>query len=235
MSWQRPQEDEFALCMLGARSPYLTIAFPNNPPKDMEYLDFVGVSPRRVRRWQEILKRFLQAVTFRRPKRLVLKSPPHTGRIRILQDLFPGARFVHIVRDPYVVFPSTVNLWRTLYEHHGLQVPNYHNVEEDVYHTFLRLYAAVERDRPLVPDGHFHEVKYEDLVRDPVGEMRKLYERLNLGGFDAYLPRLQAYLATLKGYETNKYNLTPPQRADITRRWAPVIERYGYAPTATIA
>ena len=29
--WDRPQEDEFALCNMGGRSPYLTIAFPNRP------------------------------------------------------------------------------------------------------------------------------------------------------------------------------------------------------------
>src|ERR1700726_1835135 len=28
--WERPQEDEFALCMLGQPSPYLAIAFPNS-------------------------------------------------------------------------------------------------------------------------------------------------------------------------------------------------------------
>ena len=27
--WDRPQEDEFGLCMMGQPSPYLTIAFPN--------------------------------------------------------------------------------------------------------------------------------------------------------------------------------------------------------------
>ena len=47
--------------------------------------------------------------------RLVLKSPPHSARIRILKELFPDALFVHIVRDPYVVFSSTVHLWKTLY------------------------------------------------------------------------------------------------------------------------
>ena len=43
------------------------------------------------------------------------------------------------------------------------------------------------------------------------------------------------YLATIKGYETNKYNLTPEQRAEVTRRWATIIERYGYARLATAA
>ena len=51
-------------------------------------------------------------------------------------------------------------------------------------------------------------------------------------------PRLQAYLASVKGYETNKYQLTEEQRAEITRRWSDVIQRYGYeqpqpAPTPT--
>ena len=41
--WDRPQEDEFALCNMGVRSPYLTIAFPNHPPQDQDYLDFRGV------------------------------------------------------------------------------------------------------------------------------------------------------------------------------------------------
>ena len=44
--WDRPQEDEFALCMLGQRSPYLKIAFPNHPAPDDEYFDLETISPR---------------------------------------------------------------------------------------------------------------------------------------------------------------------------------------------
>ena len=39
MSWDRPQEDEFALCLLGQPSPYATIAFPNHPPQDQLAFD----------------------------------------------------------------------------------------------------------------------------------------------------------------------------------------------------
>src|SRR5260370_121735 len=41
--WDRPQEDEFALCMLGAPSPYLTIAFPNHPPQDHAAFNLVDL------------------------------------------------------------------------------------------------------------------------------------------------------------------------------------------------
>jgi hypothetical protein len=228
----RPQEDEFALCMMGQPSPYLTIAFPNRPPQYQQYLDLEGISPRALGRWKRAFRRFLQAITFRNPRRLILKSPPHTCRIKVLREMFPGALFVHIVRDPYVVFPSTVNLWKSLYRTHGLQKPTFAGLEELVFTNFLRLYGKLEETRPLVEPGHFFELRYEDLIRDPVGQMRALYEHLGLGGFEAFRPRLEEYLASIAGYETNRYDLTPEQRAEITRRWGSVIRRYGYAEPA---
>ncbi|MBL8797474.1 MAG: sulfotransferase [Planctomycetia bacterium] len=231
--WDRPQEDEFALCMMGVRSPYLTIAFPNRPPQDQDYLDFVGVSPQDVAAWKRGFLSLLQRLTFRDPRRLVLKSPPHTCRIPVLLEMFPEARFVHIVRDPFVVFPSTVNLWKSLYETHGLQKPTFAGLEEHVFTTFLRVYEGLEKGRPLVEPSRFYEVRYEELVRDPVGQMRAVYEHLGLGGFDEYLPNLEAFLARQKGYETNRYQLSDERREEIRRRWAPVIEKYGYDQSVT--
>jgi hypothetical protein len=71
-------------------------------------------------------------------------------------------------------------------------------------------------------------LRYEDLILNPVAEMKKLYDYFGLGGFDAYLPRLEAYLASVKGYETNRYQLTPQERDTVTQRWGAVIRQYGY-------
>lgn len=226
--FNRPQEDEFALCMLGQPSPYLTIAFPNQAPKCQEFLDLEQVSPTALRRWMRVFKRFVRHVTYKTGKRLVLKSPPHMARIKVLQRLFPGAIFIHIVRDPYVTFPSTVNLWRTLYRTHGLQTPTFEGLEDHVFTTGLRMYEQLEATRHLVDPRRFYELKYEDLIRAPLSELGKLYEHLGLGGFEEATPRLQEYLASVKGYETNKYQLTPELRAEITRRWGQIIDRYAY-------
>ena len=60
-------------------------------------------------------------------------------------------------------------------------------------------------------------MRYEDLIADPEGQMRLLYERLQLGGFDAALPKIRKYLAEHAGYQTNRYpSLTPELRAEIT-------------------
>jgi hypothetical protein len=226
--FDRPQEDEFALCMLGAGSSYQTISFPNHPPQCQEYLDLQGVPATALRRWKRTFKWFLKRVTYKVGKRLVLKSPPHTARLPVLKQMFPAAVFVHIVRDPFVVFPSTVNLWRTLYLTHGLQKPNFDGLDELVLSTFTRMYERLEEGKKLLDPRQFYEIRYEDLIKDPVGEMRKMYDHLGLGGFDEMLPHLQEYLASVKGYETNRYTLTDAQRAVVAERWGDVIRRYGY-------
>jgi hypothetical protein len=233
VGWDRPQEDEFALCMLGQPSPYLTIAFPNHPPQDQEALD-PECLPRRARAaWKKAFVGFLRRLTFHDPRRLVLKSPTHTCRIPTLLELFPGARFVHIVRDPFVVYPSTINLWRSLYETHGLQRPNFRHLEELVLSTFSYLYDRLELTRHLIPTGQFHELRYEDLIADPVRRMQQLYEALNLGGFERVRPRLERFSSEQSGYRTNRYPLlTDEQRLKIRSRWGKVIERFGYARSA---
>jgi hypothetical protein len=228
--FDRPQEDEFALCNLGLPSPYLTVAFPNNPPQYEEYLDLEGIPPRALARWKRVFRRLLQELTYKHHKRLVLKSPTHSCRVKTLLELFPDARFVHIVRDPYVVFPSTVNLWKSLYITFGLQRPTFQGLEEHVYKTFNRVYDKIEEGKGLIDFDRFYELRYEDLVGDPVGQMATLYDHLGLGGFEQVLPKLQAHVANNAGYKTNRYQLGDEQRAEITRRWGSVIRLYGYEP-----
>jgi hypothetical protein len=227
--WDRPQEDEFALCLMGQPSPYLTLAFPNRARQYPEYLDLEELSPQALDAWKKAFTGYLRRLTFKKPGRLVLKSPPHTCRIKVLLELFPDARFVHIVRNPYVVFPSTLTLWKTLYRTQGLQRPTFAGLEEQVFDTFNRIYEGLEEGRKLVAPRRFHELRYEDLVRDPVGQLRGLYEHLELGGFERVLPRVEGYLAQIAGYQTNRYTLSLELREAITERCGKVIRQYGYS------
>jgi hypothetical protein len=232
--FDRPQEDEFALAILGLPSPYLTIAFPNRTDHDEPYDDLDGLPTRDREAWKAAFLHFLRRVAYRRPGRLVLKSPTHSFRIPTLLELFPEARFVHIVRDPFVVFPSTVHLWRKLHEAQGLQRPHHRGLEERVFRRFVRLHERIEQGRALVDPSRFHELRYEDLVADPVGQLQFLYGRLDLGGFDALQPRLETYLAQRSDYRTNRYDLSPALRAEIESRWGEIIRRQGY-DAATVA
>ncbi len=225
--WDHPQEDEFALCILGVGSPYERLAFPNDSLGD-PFLDMKGVSPEELDRWKAGLTWLLKSITARAAKPIVLKSPPHTARVGLLSEMFPGAKFVHIVRDPFIVFSSTMKLWPSLIDLQALQNPQYDYLREYVYASFERMYRAFESQKTRIPPENFCELRYEDLVRDPVEQMQSIYERLQLGGFERARPKIEAYMESQKDYKTNRHQIPPETRAEISRRWGPFMRQYGY-------
>jgi len=231
--FDRPQEDEFALMNLGAPSPYRRMAFPMTSPAVPEALDLEKLPAADRERWRRALRRFLARLAVRDPRRPVLKSPPHTARVGVLAEMFPEARFLHVVRDPFVVFPSTLRLWRSLHEVQALQVDDGATLEAYVFAAFEEMYAAFDRDRARLAPGRLHEVRYEDLVADPVGRLATAYEQLDLGGFDHVRPALEAHARSMKRYRTNTYRHDPRLVREIERRCRFFIDRHGYEVPAT--
>jgi hypothetical protein len=120
----------------------------------------------------------------------------------------------------------------SLYRAHGLQNPTGEGLEEYVLDTFTRMYAKLEETRSLVRPSRFFEMRYEDLVCDPAGQMRSLYKHLELNGFEDVLPHIEQYLARVAGYQTNSYELPADKREMVARHWGSVIRQYGYAREA---
>lgn len=226
--WERPQEDEFALCNMGLPSPYLSLIFPNEPRRYERFLYMEGLTADELENWKGGFLTFLKSVTLQEQRRIVLKSPPHTARIRVLLDMFPNAKFVHIYRNPYSLFPSTMNLWRRLSRDEAVQIPTYRGLEEYVFETFEKMYQRFEADRSLIPPGNFAEVSYENLVSDPVGEMERIYRELGLDGFESVREGLGQFIRERSGYQRNRFDLDPTMKHRISRRWRFFFDRYGY-------
>ena len=226
--WDQPQEEEFALLNMGVPTIYRTAAFPNHGPVDLDSLDFNGYSATEIAQWKASFMWFLQRIFFRERRPLVLKSPPHLGRIQTLLELFPQARFVHIVRDPNAVFPSTLRLWKSFFQTQSVQVPSNEGLEEFVFNVFSRLYSGFERNRSLIPAAQYTEVRYEELVKNPVGSLEQIYETLGISDFHAALPAIENSLASREGYRTNRYDVDAKMRDQIKERWSDYIDRYGY-------
>jgi hypothetical protein len=90
------------------------------------------------------------------------------------------------------------------------------------------MYDAFERQRGLIDPSRFCEVRYEELVEDPLGQIERVYRQLGLGDFETARPALGDYVQQQAGYKTNRYEISDQIRAQITRRWADFIHRYGY-------
>jgi omega-hydroxy-beta-dihydromenaquinone-9 sulfotransferase len=227
--WERPQEDEFALLALNAPTPYFRIAFPNDPPPFMHFLDMQHVPPEEMKRFAAAITYFVKLITYRTGKRLLLKSPPHTGRIEVLSRLFPGAKFVHITRDPYAIFSSTKKLWESLDDVQGLQLPHHRGLEDYIFTALEKMYGYFEPQRQNLPEHNFCQLRYEDLVKNPVERVAEIYQRLQLHDFSAVREKLAKFAGEQKDYQPNQHAFDPELKAKIRLRWSLYFEQFGYA------
>jgi hypothetical protein len=230
VTWNSPQEDEFALCNSGAPSPYAAIAFPNEGWPSAAVFEIESLPVEEQRRWEERFVRFLKRIVYARAGRLVLKSPTHTFRLPTLLRLFPRAKFINMCRNPLAVFSSTVKLWRSLFEAYGYQKPTYEGLEEWVIETFARMDSRLEATRALVQAGGIVDVRYEDLLADPWRKLEEIYEGLSLGEFGKVAGAVKEYLAERADYVPNRYELDERWAAQIRERWRAYFERYAYSP-----
>jgi hypothetical protein len=224
-----PQEDECALALACLRSPDLALNFPRRSEEYGRYLTFEDASPAEVAEWKATLLWFVKKLTLRSPRPMLLKSPGHTGRIRLLLELFPDARFVNIHREPFTTFQScrhTVNAfnWFTY-----LQKPDLSQVDHHILVGGEAVFDAYFDQRALIPAGRLVDVAYEDLEARPVEVTRDIYARLGLPGFEAFQPRLETYLSGLKAYRKNELpDLSPETRKAVATHWRRCFEEWGY-------
>jgi hypothetical protein len=225
-----PQEDEFALCALTGRAVPVGWAFPRSADWYHRYLTLREAPEAEVAEWASAMASLVRKLAFAAAGRpLVLKSPGHTGRIRILLELFPDARFVHIRREPFVVFQSTRHTMRAVAPWFALQRPDFDGLDERIIRQYRESYDAYFEERALIPEGHLHEVSFEQLEADPIGLLRGLYEALRLPRFDHAEPTVRAYLQSLSGYRKNEFpELDEPLRGRLAREWGRCFEEWGY-------
>lgn len=226
-----PTEDELALCADTFLSPHMGWHFPRRADHYLgRYLTFERASADERQRWVESLRTLARKLTLGRARRIVFKSPLHTARIPLLLEAFPDACFVHISRDPFVVFQSTLHMERKVEPLFRYQHSRRDGLEDRILERYRLVYDAYLAGRSQIPPGRLVEVDYDDLDREPLRTLQRIYTDLELPDFELARPAIAAYLETVRGYERNTY---PPLQAELRRRieshWGRYLAELGYS------
>jgi hypothetical protein len=124
------------------------------------------------------------------PERWSLKTPAHMLSMDALNTVYPDARFVMTHRDVGKVLPSVSALYDTLgsilTERPDPLAIGAHNRE--LWRTALERLVAF-RDRGN--SGRFHDLVFEDVQRDPIGQVTQLYAELGDELSDSARQRMQ--------------------------------------------
>lgn len=199
------------------------------------YIDwFIGVSDERleaacleVRRQMQIIKHGDAG------RRWVGKSTGHVVFGRGLMRAFPDACVVQIHRDPAEAVPSICGLagaYRSIFSDH---------VEpRDLGEEALRLFG-VAMDRAvemhsMPPPASFCDIRYDQIVSDPVGVVRRIYDHAGMSFSAEVEGRIERYVAAhpqhkggVHRYSPEQYGLSLDEIRKRTERHAGWLEGFG--------
>jgi omega-hydroxy-beta-dihydromenaquinone-9 sulfotransferase len=223
-----PQEDEFALLSLGARSPYEALLVPAILPEALKLTDPRDLSAQDEARWREVFRGFLAGVSVRGGGRpMMLKSPTHGARVATLRELLPEARYIVILRDPITNFESVVRMWRRMFETYALEPsPGDEIIREAVLADRPRFDAKLAAGTNGLPENRFMTIRYEDLVANPVEIIERFYRQLKLGDFATVRDALVQETTRRRDYRAKSSLPSDSWRQRIDKEWASVLENY---------
>jgi len=227
---QSPQEDEIPLASMGAASIYNGLYFPRRLAHHIDRgVFFQGLGEGEVERWIGLHKRLLTKIAIDQGREgLLIKNVAYTARLGLLRRAWPSARFIFIRRNPYEVYASTRNYYRTLLPMLALQPYDHVDIERLVLDTYPRLMDRYFEDAAAVPDSHLAELSYEALVADPIGQLERLHDQLSLPGWERARPRVEAYLDSISDYRRNEFTMSPEDADRVEVAWGRYIDMWGY-------
>jgi hypothetical protein len=192
-----PAEDDFAMNNWALASSLVgRLVVPSDFAHYQRWQLMEGLSEQELRRWRRAMCAFMWKVTRQaRSRRLLLKSPSHSGRVAELRRLFGDrVKFIVIHRDREEVIRSHLAMSKRMSGFRlepALDEADFRaTLEDDVERTE----AAMEDDLAVVAPERVARIAFRDLVRDPIAELERAYAHLGLAWTDALESRVLAYL-----------------------------------------
>jgi hypothetical protein len=225
-----PHEEEFAVANSCGCSPQWGMVFPRRWPAYDRFIHVDRLPDAEQRRWARAYTRFVTKLTLLTRRRPVLKNPYNTARVQVLRELYPDAKFIHLHRHPAAVYRSNRHLARAGHCLQQLQDPVPGRGYED---RFLENYRAMEdsfkRDVAACDPGQVATIRYDDLVTDAVGEIRRVYQALDLPFAPRFERRLRRYLARQASYRRTSHDPLPDAEARrLETVMGPYLAGWGY-------
>ena len=148
-------------------------------------------------------------------QRWLLKSPNHLPALGALLDTYPEACIIHTHRDPLTVVPSCCSMIAAFRGMFSDRLDG-DEIGEEVIAVLTNGLHRSAAARATRDPRQFLDVRYSDLVRDPVSVVRRVYRHFALDLADEAMSRVRQFLAaasrrprTVHQYSLDQFGLDP--------------------------
>lgn len=229
-----PQEEEFAL---QNTCPYTYYNFWFFPERMQEYCDryltMKDATPEEIAEFKDKFMKVVKVSMWNSrygipDAQYLSKNPPHTGKIKTLVEMFPNAKFIYLMRNPYTVFESSRSFFTNTIAPLELHSIPLDQMERNILRNYMELYNAYQEQKKYIPEGNLFEVKFEDIEKDAMGITERIYRELGIPGWDNARPAIEKYISGKKNYKKNQYQYDPRTIQLVNEAWGTVLNEWDY-------
>ncbi|MGE4303018.1 MAG: sulfotransferase [Novosphingobium sp.] len=175
-------------------------------------------------------KRYLQMLQANTGGRWTLKNPWHPLYLPALKEVYPDAQLVMTHRDPADVLGSIGSLIENVRKIYSDDV-DLETIGQQFVETFQIMIERQDAFRAQHGQDAIYDVQYADVMKDPIGQVRGIYDHFGEPFTAEAEAAMHAYMdANPKGkhgkheYSLERYGLS---REGVHKTFGDYIERYG--------
>jgi hypothetical protein len=223
-----PGETDTSIMNISSYTQNMCFFFPENRLHYRKYAELEDIPQKHREKWKKDLVLLFKKLQLKNPdKQLLIKNPPDTARVQILLETFPNAKFIYIYRNPYEVYSSSQRMFRYFFHQFVLQKPKY-DLDEFLLENYQILESCYHEKKGLIQKNNLVEVRYEDLVKNPLGELERVYSTLAIPDFEEVKQKFEDYLSSVENYKVHKYNFSKEEKVKIYSKMNFLIDKNGY-------
>ncbi len=210
---------------------FTSLAFTSNNhlPMYFEWLDKQDMIP--AYQYHRIQLQILQSGYT--TERWVLKTPYHLYAMKALLTVYPDACVVQTHRDPCKSLPSLISLMhdvRSLTSEHV----DVAGLSREILKNIKKRLDRYLKDRNSYDPARFIDIHYKDLVQDPIGTVRNMYEHFGYKYEDRFEERMRKWLAENSQHKHGVHRYSLEQfgldQNTVESYFTDYCERFGISP-----
>jgi hypothetical protein len=233
MDMDYPQEEEFGMMNLQSSSIYKFFIFPSDFDRIVEEEFMTAELPgKRVSLWKRKYREMVAKAVFNTGgSRYISKNPCNLGRIGMLKEMYPDAKFIFIHRNPYNAVESLYRFIGKIFPGVQLQETPPGYTRKSAVLLFEKSIRTYFRDRSLIDPENLFELRMEDFLKNPHEIIRQIYKKFHIDNFHDLEPRLEKYLATDGQPGNNVYEMDDETIRLVNQQLGDVMDILGYEKT----
>ncbi len=225
-----PQEEEFALTNINPFNYYQFMYFPADYSEYYEkYIRMIGLSDQVYSKWKKDYQRMVKKAMINTGGNIpLLKNPCNTGRVKVMLDMYPKAKFIFILRNPVIVFLSSKKFFTELLPTLWFYTASEAEIEEMIFEIYDQLINDYLETKGLIPEENLIEIKFEEYEKEPMVFLKDLYDQFRIEDFEKARPVFMEYIESMAGYRKNTYVISRTLLDKIIDRWGFSMDFWDY-------